>query len=629
MDNLAGEELIDSGRKSPLENTIISIIGSKKSGKTTFGKSLISFLGNGKFPIHNNYFNFITKNKKQYIILEGLPDIVSIATLSKISDVVVILIDGFFGLELEIFEFMDFIKTDKKIKVFFAATHLDLFKNWKSLKKAKKRLKDLLLKQYNFVKIFFIGGINIQNRYYPKEIENITRFLFTDLKKSKIKNNEKCYFIISKINFLTKLQKQKIFLEGHLKGEIIDDGEKILGYIPGLGNIQIKKIKMIKRDNIFNSKNTKEGKKYFKKQCCYKNKGFFFSYSVNLFSENRTFLVLSDRFYYKIDSQQISLINTLRFFGKNYFLSLNYKCCPKNHQIESNKNKSISKQKNLTIKGKPNFKNKKTCLNKEKKIKSCRIKNFKLEIGYLPATFKRYFNLNIPMILVILRLSNQQEIFLSAKILKHKWNKEKISSGKICLFSIGWHLFRTKIYIYQEISSGNFKLKKFLSNYQPNQALFYSTAQVKDMAFIGISYNISKNKMLYRGTKLSISFTGYIRQNIPHFRLFTRVSLSGKVYKNFKKTAFITGMFVSEFETIKFIGSHLISENGSRGIIKGPVKNSEEGSFRVTFEDKIEKGQTVFLKLWHILKPQKILLSKLFSLLSIDIREVREKFFML
>jgi len=230
------------------------------------------------------------------------------------------------------------------------------------------------------------------------------------------------------------------------------------------------------------------------------------------------------------------------------------------------------------------------------------------------------------MIIVILDLTNQQENFLSAKILKHKWNKEKISSGKMFLFSMGWHLFSTKIYIYQEISSGNLKLKKFLSNYQPNQALFYSTTQKKNIEFIGIAYNnISKNKILFRGTKLSISFTGYIRQNVTPFRLFTRVSLAGKVYKNFKKTAFIKGMFASEFDAIKFIGSHLISENGARGIIKGPVKSSKEGSFRVTFEDKIKEGQKVFLRIWHILKPQKIIFQNFFSLLSIDIREVREK----
>jgi len=30
----------------------------------------------------------------------------------------------------------------KKKRIFFIITHLDLFKNWKSLKKAKKKLKE-------------------------------------------------------------------------------------------------------------------------------------------------------------------------------------------------------------------------------------------------------------------------------------------------------------------------------------------------------------------------------------------------------------------------------------------------------------------------------------------------------
>jgi ribosome biogenesis protein BMS1 len=120
---------------------IISIIGPRKVGKTTFNKSIASyFLCNFNEYLYGPLVILIEQNIS-YLFIESPPDILSISNLTKASDIIVLAIDGYFGLELEIFEFSSFLNSHGSPRVLAVFTHIDLFSNWKNLKKAKKRSK--------------------------------------------------------------------------------------------------------------------------------------------------------------------------------------------------------------------------------------------------------------------------------------------------------------------------------------------------------------------------------------------------------------------------------------------------------------------------------------------------------
>ena len=75
--------------------------------------------------------------------------------------------NGFFGLELETFETTTVIKNSNLNRFIVVLTHLDLFKTWKSLKKAKKRIKDRLIQEANGnCKIFYCSGLKNNNGYF-------------------------------------------------------------------------------------------------------------------------------------------------------------------------------------------------------------------------------------------------------------------------------------------------------------------------------------------------------------------------------------------------------------------------------------------------------------------------------
>lgn len=78
----------------------------------------------------------------------------------KIADLVLTMVDGDFGFEMETFEFIDMLKVHGFPKIMGVMTHLDKFKDSKTLRKMKKKLKNRFWSEiYEGAKMFYIPGI--------------------------------------------------------------------------------------------------------------------------------------------------------------------------------------------------------------------------------------------------------------------------------------------------------------------------------------------------------------------------------------------------------------------------------------------------------------------------------------
>ncbi|VDN27870.1 unnamed protein product, partial [Dibothriocephalus latus] len=78
-----------------------------------------------------------------------------------------------------------------------------------------------------------------------------------------------------------------------------------------------------------------------------------------------------------------------------------------------------------------------------------------------------------------------------------------------------------------------------------------------------------------------------------------KLKLVGHPFKIFSKTAFIRGMFNSELEVSKMIGSKVQTVSKIRGLVKSALTNSasfKPGDFRATFEAPIRMADIVFLR---------------------------------
>lgn len=98
--------------------------------------------------------------------------------VAKIADIVLLMIDGNYGFEMETMEFLNALSASGMPgNVFGILTHLDLFKKQSTLKLAKKRLKHRFWSElYQGAKLFYLSGV-INGRYPDREVHNLSRFL--------------------------------------------------------------------------------------------------------------------------------------------------------------------------------------------------------------------------------------------------------------------------------------------------------------------------------------------------------------------------------------------------------------------------------------------------------------------
>ena len=75
--------------------------------------------------------------------------------------------------------------------------------------------------------------------------------------------------------------------------------------------------------------------------------------------------------------------------------------------------------------------------------------------------------------------------------------------------------------------------------------------------------------------------------------MFKKIKIKGNIFKTFKKTAFIRGMFNSDMDAIRFKNAIIKTSNGIRGILKNINSRNSHGNIRATFEKKIPKGTSV------------------------------------
>jgi ribosome biogenesis protein BMS1 len=102
----------------------------------------------------------------------------SMIDIAKVVDILLLMIDGNYGFEMETMEFLNILNSSGMPgNVFGILTHLDLFKKQDALKVQKKRLKHRFWSElYQGAKLFYLSGV-VNGRYPDREVLNLSRFL--------------------------------------------------------------------------------------------------------------------------------------------------------------------------------------------------------------------------------------------------------------------------------------------------------------------------------------------------------------------------------------------------------------------------------------------------------------------
>ncbi|EDN10181.1 ribosome biogenesis protein BMS1 [Histoplasma mississippiense (nom. inval.)] len=158
---------------------VVTVVGPPGVGKTTLIKSLIKRYSKQTLSTPAGPLTVVTSKRRRLTFLECPSDsLASMIDVAKIADIVLLMIDGNYGFEMETMEFLNALSSSGMPgNVFGILTHLDLFKKQSTLRQAKKRLKHRFWSElYQGAKLFYLSGV-INGRYPDREIHNLSRFL--------------------------------------------------------------------------------------------------------------------------------------------------------------------------------------------------------------------------------------------------------------------------------------------------------------------------------------------------------------------------------------------------------------------------------------------------------------------
>ncbi|KAI9741518.1 MAG: Glycoside hydrolase 2 (Mannanase, beta-galactosidase) [Claussenomyces sp. TS43310] len=227
---------------------LVTIVGPPGVGKTTLLKSLIKRYTKESMSEPQGPITVVTSKRQRLTFVECPNELEAMVDMSKVADIVLLMIDGNFGFEMETMEFLNILSASGMPgNVFGILTHLDLFRKPQTLKDAKKRLKNRFWSElYQGAHLFYLSGV-INGRYPDREIHNLSRFLSV-MKNPRplIWRNSHPYTIIDSfrdITHPTKIEENEksdrtVVLSGYLRGtNFAAQGQKV--HVPGLGDFQI------------------------------------------------------------------------------------------------------------------------------------------------------------------------------------------------------------------------------------------------------------------------------------------------------------------------------------------------------------------------------------------------------
>ncbi|KAG5500517.1 hypothetical protein JKF63_03611 [Porcisia hertigi] len=224
---------------------LVAVVGPPGVGKTTLIRSMVKFYSNRNLTSVRGPVTVIAGRSRRITFMECPNTLASMCDIAKVADLVLLMVDGNYGFEMETFEFLNIAQVHGFPKMFGVVSHLDALKTGKAMKKRKKFLRHRFWHEVAAGAKLICLSPMVRGMYRPTDVLNLHRLLICVEPKIQAWRNTHSCVVIDRMEDITdpdviaasSLHSRTIAFYGYARGRPMKPGQLV--HIPGLGDFPV------------------------------------------------------------------------------------------------------------------------------------------------------------------------------------------------------------------------------------------------------------------------------------------------------------------------------------------------------------------------------------------------------